>query len=556
MNKVTAHENYTVLALQCLTDRGERDAIVAGERRISGTEAVTTVLRLAAALRRRGMADGEGVALFVENSPEALLLQLAVHFAGCRMVFVPPEPGNSELEALIRRADVQMLLFDPAFEDRTSRIAEQVDLAHLFSIGSSSLAADFLAAASDSTPLSLNEAADGRHIATLLYTGGTTGLPKLVVHGSGSYDGYLRTSHAYADGAPADRSMLIGTLVTHTSGHAAFLVGVLSGHTIVLLRTFDADTALAVMARECVSRMIVVTPMLYELLDDPDCLPGRFPALTHLLYGGAAASPPRLRQAIERLGPVLHQIYAASETGLVAELTPAEHDLRRLESLTSCGRPGLGVDVELRDEDGRAVLVGQLGELYVRSPTVMEGYWNDPEGTAEVLDGAGWYRSGDIARQDESGYLYLVDRARDIIVTGRTADNVYSRLLDDFLAAHPALKDGAAIGLPGDDDKESVHVVLVPRDPARAPDLARLTREIVDALGDLYRPASYSIADSLPRTAVGKTDKKALRASLLTARTCPRPQLRPGGQARTAAGQEAGPVPPALLRGRPQPAGK
>ncbi|MFI8931540.1 AMP-binding protein [Streptomyces sp. NPDC053474] len=519
MNKVTAHDNYTVSVLHRLSARGEREAIVAGARRISGTEAARTVLRFAAALRGRGVADGDGVALFVENSPEALLLQLAVHFAGGRLVFVPPEPGNRELQALVRRADVKVLLFDPVFEDRTRQIVGQAAIPHLFSIGASSVGADFLTAASGRAPLSLNEAADGRHLATLLYTGGTTGLPKLVVHRSGYYDGYLRTSHACADGAPADPAMLIGTLVTHTSGHAAFLTGVLSGHTIVLLRTFDAGTALSVMDSEHVTRMMVVTPMLYELLDHPDCLPGRFPALTTLLYGGAAASPARLRQAMERFGPVLHQIYAASESGLVTELTPAEHDVQRPESLTSCGRPAPGVEVELRDTDGKPVPVGRIGELYVRSPTVMEGYWNDPERTAEVLDDEGWFRSGDIARQDESGYLYLVDRARDIIVTGRTADNVYSRLLDDFLTAHPAVKDAAAIGLPGDDGKETVHVVLVPRDLAGAPDLVRLTRDIVDALGDLYAPASYSITGSLPRTAVGKTDKRALRASLLTART-------------------------------------
>ncbi|MFJ2564103.1 class I adenylate-forming enzyme family protein [Streptomyces sp. NPDC087568] len=203
---------------------------------------------------------------------------------------------------------------------------------------------------------------------------------------------------------------------------------------------------------------------------------------------------------------------------LSTELTPQEHDLERPESLTSCGRPGPGVEVELRDDEGEPVAVGEVGELYVRSPMVMEGYWNDPERTTEVLDGEGWFRSGDLGRKDEDGYLYLVDRARDIIVTGRTADNVYSRLLDDFLTAQPAVKEAAAVGLPGDDDTEAVHVVLVPQDPADVPDLSELTCEIVDALGDLYAPASYSIAGSLPRTTVGKTDKKALRASLLRTR--------------------------------------
>ncbi|MFE0874657.1 AMP-binding protein [Streptomyces smyrnaeus] len=516
MTKVTASENYTISVLRQLSARGDRDAIVAGERRISGTEAAGTVLRFAAALRDSGLREGDGVALFVENSPEALLLQVAVHFAGCRLVFVPPEPGNSELEALVRRADVKMLLFDPDFEERTRRIVERTDIPHVLGIGASSLADDFLAAASRRTGLSLGEAADGRHLATLLYTGGTTGLPKLVVHRSSYYDDWVHLAERFTDEGSADSAVLVCTLLTHTSGHGGFLIGLLSGHTVVLLRTFDAGTALSVMDSERITRVMLVTPMLYELLDHPDCVPGRFPALTSLTYTGAAASPERLRQALACFGPVLHQVYGATENGLVAQLDPEEHDPQRPESLTSCGRPAPGVEVELRDEEGKPVPVGEPGELYVRSPTVMEGYWNDPERTAEVLDDQGWFRSGDIARQDENGYLYLVDRVRDIIVTGATADNVYSRLLDDFLLARPGIKDAAAVGLPGDDDKETVHVVLVPRDPGEVPDLPRLTREIVDALGDLYTPASYAIADALPRTAVGKTDKKALRAALLT----------------------------------------
>jgi fatty-acyl-CoA synthase len=329
----------------------------------------------------------------------------------------------------------------------------------------------------------------------------------------------VQNSSLFADNVSTDPVLQICTLVTHSSGHVSFLAGVLNGYTVVLLRTFDAGTALSVMASERVTRVVVVTPMLYELLDHPDCLPGGFPALTAITYFGAAASPARLRQAIERFGPVLHQVYGATESGLVSALSPQEHDLRRPGSLSSCGRPGPGVEVELRDDDGRPVAAGQPGELYVRSPMVMEGYWNDPERTAEVLDDRGWFRSGDVARRDEDGYLYLVGRTRDIIVTGRTADNVYSRLLDDFLIAQPAVKDAAAIGLPGDDGKETVHVVLVPQDPAIPPNLSRLTREVSGALGDLYTPASYSITDALPRTTVGKTDKHALRTALLTERT-------------------------------------
>ena len=473
------------------------------------------VLRFAAALREAGLKVGDGVALFVQNSAEALLLKLAVHFAGCRLVFVPPEPGNGELEAFIRNAEVTALFFDSAFEERTRRITGQVAIPYVFCIGASSIATDFLDVARDRKGPAPYDAADGRHIATLLYTGGTTGMPKLVTHRGGYYDAFSLAAPNYTDEVSADPKLLVCTLLTHTSGHISSLIGILSGHTIVLVETFDAGTALAVMDGERITATAIVTPMLYDLLDHPGWPAGGFPALRSLFYGGAAAAPSRLVQAIERFGPVLYQLYGASENGgMVSRLTPQEHDLARPASLTSCGRPAPGVEVELRDEDGKPVPIGQVGELYVRSRTVMDGYWNDPEGTAEVLDGDGWFRSGDVARQDEDGYLYLVDRVRDIIVTGSTADNVYSRLLDDFLISLPGIRDAAAVGLPGEDDKETVHVVLVPQDPTRAPDLDRLSDQITDALGGLYAPASYSIAESLPRTTLGKTDKKALRTAL------------------------------------------
>lgn len=510
---MTDKTNYTIELLERLAGRGRRDAIVAGARRISGAEAVETVLRFAAALRGCGVRAGDGVALFVENSPEAVLLQVAVHFVGARLVFVPPEPGNGELEALVRLAEVKVLLFDPDFDERTRRIVAGTGIPYVFSVGPSAGATDFVAVAAGTDALTLADVADDRELATLFYTGGTTGQPKLVVHRAGYYNPLVPGSTAFIDDISADPAMMICTLVTHTSGHIAFLLSVLSGHTAVILRGFEAGSALATMERERISATVLVPAMLYELLDHPGPV---LPDLRTIYYTGAAASPARLRQAIERFGPVLNQIYGASENGVVTRLTAEEHDPDRPETLTSCGRPGAGVEVELRDEHGRPVPVGGTGELYIRSLTMMEGYWNDPVRTAEVLDADGWFRSGDIARQDADGFLYLVDRARDIIVTARTADNVYSRLLDDFLAGCPGIREAATIGLPGADSTETVHVVLVVDDAAKVPDHAELTRLIVEELGELYAPESYSIADALPRTTVGKTDKKALRAALIT----------------------------------------
>jgi fatty-acyl-CoA synthase len=512
--RIEAH-NYTTDMLETLRSMGDRVAVIHGTRRITGTEAFDAVLRFAATLRDIGIGIGDGVGLFVENSPEALFLTLAVHFVGGRLVFVPPEPGNSELAGLVGRAEVKALLCDPVFTDRTARIGEQVTVPHLFGIGASPIADDFLEAARDRVALTPDAAADGSHVVTLLYTGGTSGLPKLATHRSGYYESLTGMSANFADETATEPRWLICTLLTHSTGHISALLGLLSGHTLVLQETSDPGEALSIMDEQRVARVTMVTPMIYETLDHPNWPADGFPALQSITYGGSAAAPARLAEAIHRFGPVLAQVYGSTEAGLISVLTPPEHDLSRPQSLASCGRPMPGIEVELRDEQGRPVSVGQTGEVCVRSPQVMAGYWNDPQRTAEVLDDEGWFRTGDVARQDEDGYLYLFDRVRDIIVTGRTADNVYSRLLDDFLISLPDVRDAAVVGLPGGDNTEQVHVVLVPTDATTVPDFDDLTSQIVDELGELYAPASYSVTESLPRTTVGKTDKKALRAALL-----------------------------------------
>ncbi|WP_329333936.1 AMP-binding protein [Streptomyces sp. NBC_00663] len=200
-------ENYTVNVLARLKATGSRDAIVSGTRRISGTEALRMVLRYVAVLRDTRLGNGDGVALFVENSPEALLLMLAVHFAGCRLVFVPPEPGNSELAAFVQRAQVKALFFDPGLEERARQITGRVDVPHVFGLSRSALATDFLAVAPDHTDLVPHEAADGRHAATLLYTGGTTGTPRLVTHRSRYYAALTRVSARYRDEVSTDPKM-------------------------------------------------------------------------------------------------------------------------------------------------------------------------------------------------------------------------------------------------------------------------------------------------------------------------------------------------------------
>jgi fatty-acyl-CoA synthase len=517
--QATSEDNYTGQLLARLAARGARVTIVYGERRISGREAHDLVLRYAGALIDLGVDQDDGVALFSVNTPETLLLMLAVHFLGGRLVFVPPEPGNGELGSFIERADVKLLIFDPAFTGRAAELARETQVATC-SLGPADGVTDFLAGASPLAELAPGDVAPASSVVTLFYTGGTTGQPKLVPHGHGFYERIVKAAGTHGSDA-ADPRLLARTLLSHVSGHFATLMVLFADYTVVLMpgETFDAGRTLRALAAEKITDLVVVPPMLYELLDHPDCPEVGFPDLASIYYLGAPTAPARLLQAIEVFGPVMHQVYGATETGLVTELWPEEHDPRRPHVLQSCGKPGNGIEIELRDEHGVITEPGRIGELYIRSAMVTEGYWRDPERTRELKDGE-WARSGDLGYRDDEGYFYLVDRSRDIIVTGRTSDNVYSRLLDDFLSTLPAIRQAAAVGVPDPVLSEAVHVFLVPQDGADLDPaaLAEIRAAVVRELGELYRPQSFTITDRLPYTTVGKVDKKVLRTAFILAR--------------------------------------
>jgi fatty-acyl-CoA synthase len=502
--------NYTVHLLEKLAETGDRDAVVQGRRRISGRESRSLILRFAEALANNGVGEGDGIALFIANSPEALLLKLAVHFIGARLVFVPPEPGNPELEAFIAQADVKMLIFDPALGDRPARMAGAVQVPSVFSLGPCDGVPDFLDVVGEQTGWGPADAGNGAAVCTLFYTGGTTGRPKLVTHDAGFYQRVIATAAIQASKAP-DPRLLVCTLITHMSGHFASLMRLAGGAAVVMMHDFDAGAALSVLAEQKITEMILVPPMLYEMLDHPDWPPAGFPDVENIFYTGSPTAPSRLRQAIGKFGPVMHQVYATTEHGMIAELWPGQHDLSRPHLLESCGKPVPSVEVELREGNGQVTGAGQVGEVWARSGMVTTGYWQDPEASRDLLED-GWARTGDLAYRDDAGYLYLVDRARDVIVTGPTSGNVYSRLLDDFLSRLPGISQAAAVGVPDAQWGEAVHGFLVP-DGGRRPDLGEIRRLVAEVLGDLYMPKSVSVVARLPYTTLDKIDKKALRAA-------------------------------------------
>ncbi|MEU8890778.1 AMP-binding protein [Streptomyces sp. NPDC048442] len=514
----------------------DAEALVQGAQRLTRGQARRRLYRLGHALRGQGLVPGDGVGLFLANRVDSVLVQLAVHLIGCRVVFLPPEPGPGELAALVEQSRARAVVTDPLFAQRAADAAgRSVHAPVLLSLGPCEQPCTDLLALADECPEVRPDgvpAPGADEAVTVLYTGGTLGRPKLAAHSRRLYDALVDL----VEGAPDDsrpavfrssepgteagtERVLAATLLTHGSGHLTTIQALVTGSVLVVLPEFEAGAALEVLREERITATMFVPPMLYALLDHPECAPGALPALRRIVVGGAATSPSRLQQTVEVFGPVLSQGYGQSEALGIAAFGAEElasQGAGRPELWRSCGRAISDTEIEIRAEGSTAALPArQVGEVVVRGETVMLGYYEDPERTAEALQDD-WLRTGDMGYLDAEGYLYLVDRAKDIIVTGSTSDNVYSRVLEDFLLTLPGVRNAAALGVPDEEYGEAVQIFLATAEGADV-DPDAVSASVIAELGELYTPRRTVLLDRLPTTKVGKVDKKALRAAWVTA---------------------------------------
>jgi fatty-acyl-CoA synthase len=249
--------------------------------------------------------------------------------------------------------------------------------------------------------------------------------------------------------------------------------------------------------------------MIYAILDQPNLDSADLSCLETVMYGASPIAPARLAEGIERIGPVFCQLYGQTESaGQGTSLWKHQHDPADLQRLTSCGTPMPFTRVSVLDEDNQPVPDGSPGEMCLQGLSIMDGYWKQPDLTASTLAG-GWLHTGDIGVRDEAGFFYLVDRKKDMIVSG--GFNVFPREIEDVLCEHPAVSSAAVIGVPDTKWGEAVKalVVLRPDSHTDADSLIALVRE---KKGPVYVPKTVDFVDSLPLTAVGKADKKVLRA--------------------------------------------
>ncbi len=468
---------------------GDAPAVVAGERSLTYGDLARRVGAIGSALG--GL--GEHVGYLGANSLAHLEAWLAVPAFGHVLVDLNFRLAEEELAFMVKDAGIDVLVADKERLDVARRLGPRV-------IGEDDW--DALAAGDPADPPGV----DGAALAAISYTGGTTGRPKGVML---SHENLLANArhNLIATGHATDDVWLHFCPMFHVAGTANVLACTWVGARQVVLPRFDAAAVLAAIERERATHAVFVPTMLAMLLDHPGFGEADLSSLRHIQYAASPISPELQRRVLQAFDCDVAQFYGMTEAApTVSHLTPEDH--RAGERLRSMGAPVAGVQVQVRGPHREALALGEIGELWIRGPNVMLGYWNRPDATADALVD-GWYRSGDIAHADEQGYLYMVDRAKDMIITG--GENVYSIEVESVLADHPAVREAAVFGVPHERWGEAVHAVVVLEAGAEL-DGEALTEHCRRRIAGFKVPRSIDVREEpLPKSGAGKVLKSKLR---------------------------------------------
>lgn len=498
--------SYSALIVDALTRHPARTAFIAGDSRVSYAETADQTSRIRRVLQARGATKGRCVGALSVSTPDVWMTQAAICLSGATYTGLHPMGSVDDHVELCHDADVDILIVHPKFAAIGAQIAARATNVTVLTLGPADVGEDLLALCAELPPEPLSRGgADEEDIAWLQYTGGTTGRPKAAMI---SHRAMVQVVFSLTASwrLPLDPRTLIATPITHAGG-LPILPTLLRGGTVVLQAGFDPEGWLSAVQTHRINYVFTIPTLLSALLDHGGLDRFDLSSLETVVYGASPMSPSRIDEAQHAFGPTLLQVYGQTEcVGMATALLPSEHDAA---NRTSCGRPVAGALVEVLDEDGAAVPTGTVGELCVRSRGVMSGYWKRPVETAEVLRD-GWLRTGDMAVRTEAGFFHIVDRKKDMVISG--GFNVYPREIEDVLAEDPSVSMTAVIGVPDPKWGEAVKAFVVPR-PGATVDTDALIATVRRRKGPHYAPKSIEVVDELPLTKVGKIDKKVLRAA-------------------------------------------
>ncbi|MGV9868596.1 acyl-CoA synthetase [Rhodococcus koreensis] len=483
-----------------------------GERTLSYADVQDLSRRVAAALARSGIAAGDKVAVLSGNDPTAFSCVFGISRAGA--VWCPINPRNEAAENrdLLDLFDCRCLIFQKAFAPLVDRIRQELPLlTTLVCLDGDEAYADSFDTWLGTERLDAEPVDD---LALIVGTGGTTGRPKgVMLTGRNIETMSALTLMSYPfDGRPVYLAL---APLTHAAGVLCFPILTLGGQ-VVILPAPDLGQFLAHIERDRVTHTFLPPTLIYMLLDHADLETTDLGSLQCFWYGAAPISPTRLSEALTRIGPVMAQLFGQSEAPMmIATMAPKDHFDENgsvaTARLSSAGRPSPLVTVAIMDGQGTLLPAGQRGEVVVRSSLVMTGYYKNPVATQEA-SAHGWHHTGDIGYLDEDNFLYIVDRAKDMIITG--GFNVYSVEVEQALMAYPGIQDCGVIGLP--DEKWGERVVAVVQTRTGQPVEADALAAFVKArIGSVKTPKEILVWPDLPRSKLGKVLKNEIKQQLL-----------------------------------------
>jgi acyl-CoA synthetase (AMP-forming)/AMP-acid ligase II len=490
----------------------QHTALICGGRHFSYSEFYERARRLAAALSAAGVRRQDRVAVLAQNRAEVLEAYAAAHIAGFILVPLNYRLAIPELLTIVADCQPAALIFDDNHERAGEEIRAQAGSFRLClriggPRGDVGGYEEALAAVSLPLPKFEARAAD---IAVIIYTSGTTGRPKGVMHDNAGLAATARGMSVECEVRADDRHLMVMPLF-HSGAMCKHLAYVWRGATIILHSQFDPAALLAEVAREQVTALHLAPVMVQMVMAHPSFSGSDLRSLRAVHYASAPMPVEHLKRAIVAFGPIFIQFYGSTEVLLGTVLHAHEHrpdgTPQEVRRLASAGKPFIDARIKILGDDGSEAEVGEVGELALQTPGMTRGYWNNNAATIDV-NRDGWFRSGDAGMIDDDGYLYIVDRKKDMIVSG--GENIYPREVEEALHSHPAIEIAAVIGVPDEVWGEAVKAFVKLRTGLKASE-DDVIAHVRARIASYKKPKSVEFVDAFPRGPTGKIDKKKLR---------------------------------------------
>ena len=492
-------------------------AIVHGQRKYTYAQFNSRVNRLANALNRLDIRQGDNVAILQYNYPETLESLFACFKAGCGAVPINFRLHPNEFSFIIDNSDAKAIILSPEFNESVLNVHDRMpNVNHLITITSAEgILLDYEKLISDES----NQYSDADvlpdDLAWLFYTSGTTGNPKgaMLTH----RNLLAMVMNFYADICPdfgPNNAILHAAPISHGSGlYALPNIGKAAANVIFESKSFDPELVFKVIRDYSITNMFVAPTMVKLLVDSPIIDQYNLNSLKAVVYGGAPMLVEDLKQAMAKMGSCLIQLYGQGESPMTITYLPQwDHVLEgtqvQMKRLASAGFARTDCEVKVFDPDDKELPPGETGEIVTRSDLVMKGYWKNFEATKNTLR-SGWLHTGDVGYLDEGGYLFIMDRSKDMIITG--GENVYPREVEEILVRHPSIREVAVIGIPDAKWGEAIKAVvsLVEGESATEEELIDYCK---DHIASYKKPKSVDFVDDLPKSNYGKILKRELRA--------------------------------------------